>query len=130
MSIETINATLFRVFLFLFIVFFSTACCFLYNPAEAQTNRNPQSTIPIPSSNSKSDTSVNTSSDTNNETSFSFSLQVEPPEPLIQEQPLIEPKQPIPEEAAIASTPIPTTGFASVAINTQLITLGLARSLA
>ncbi|MFB2880662.1 hypothetical protein [Floridanema aerugineum] len=32
MSIEAINDTFFPVFLF--IVFFSSACCFLYNPAE------------------------------------------------------------------------------------------------
>lgn len=121
MIIETINATLFPIFLF--IVFFSTACCFLYSPAEAETNRNLQYTFPITSSNSEPDTSVNPSSNTNNETSCPSSLQVEKPEPLIQ-------KQPIPEEAAIASTPISTTGLASVAINTQRITLRQARAIA
>ncbi|MFB2895082.1 hypothetical protein ACE1CI_19420 [Aerosakkonemataceae cyanobacterium BLCC-F50] len=76
MSIEAVNDTFFPVFLF--IVFFSSACCFLYNPAS--------------------------------------SLDIETSSPLIQQQQLVvESKQLIPE---------------AVTINTQLITLRQARSIA
>lgn len=75
MTIEAINATFFPVFLF--IVFFSSACYFLYNPAS--------------------------------------SLQIETSSPLIQQQLVVESKQLIPE---------------AVTINTQLITLRQARSIA
>ena len=75
MTVEAINATFFPVFLF--IVFFSTACCFLYNPAS--------------------------------------SLPIEMSLPLIQQQLVVESKQLMPE---------------TVNINTQLITLRQARSIA
>lgn len=75
MSIEAINAAFFPVFLF--IVFFTSACCFLYNPAS--------------------------------------SLQIETSSSLIQQQLVVESKQLMPE---------------TVNINTQLITLRQARSIA
>lgn len=104
MTIETINAALFPVFLF--IVFFSTACYFLYSPAE--TDRNHHSTFPTASSDSKTIT-------TKNEISCPSSPQVEIPETLTQKSPEVEPNQLIPE---------------AVTINTQLITLRQARAIA
>jgi hypothetical protein len=81
MTVEAINATFFPVFLL--IVFFSTACCFLYNTAE---------------------------------TAYLSSLPIEMPLLLIQQQQLVvESKQLMPE---------------TVNINTQLITLRQARSIA
>lgn len=81
MSIEAINDTFFPVFLF--IVFFSSACCFLSNPVE---------------------------------TAYLSSLQIETSSPLIQQQQLVvESNQLIPQ---------------TVTINTQLITLRQARSIA
>ncbi len=126
MIIEILNATLFPVFLF--IIFFSSACCFFYNPAQAETNCK----IPIPttSSNSESSTSLNIPNNTNNQASYPLSIQVETPLPLIQEQPEVEPLQPIPERVAKATTPITTTELSSVTINTQLITIRQARAIA
>ncbi|MCL1476006.1 hypothetical protein [Argonema antarcticum] len=106
MTVEAINATLFPVFLF--IVFFSTACCFLYTPAE--TDYNQHSTVSTASSDSKTIT-------VKNEISCPSSSypQVESPETLTQKPPGIEPNQLIPE---------------AVTINTQLITLRQARKIA
>lgn len=126
MTVETINATLFPVFLF--IVFFSTACCFFYSLSHTETNRSiPVSTT---SSNSEPSTLVNTPSNTNNKSSYPSSLQIETPEPLIQKQPEVEPLQLISKEVAFAPTPITTAEFSSVTINTQLITLRQARAIA
>lgn len=106
MMIETINATLFSVFLFIF--FLSTACCFLYDPAAAGTNCNYPSAVCAPSSsNSELSTLVNTPSEVWNEV-------FEPPS-VQQEQPEVEPQQFV---------------FEKVAINTQLITLRQARAIA
>lgn len=112
MMIETINATLFSVFLFIF--FLSTACCFLYNPAAAGTNCNYPSAVYAPSSsNSELSTLVNTPSEVWNEVFEPPSVQVE--KFSTQEQPEVEPQQFV---------------FEKVAINTQLITLRQARAIA
>lgn len=106
MIIETINTTFFPMFLF--IVFFSTACYFLYSPAE--TDRDRRSTVSTASSDSKTIT-------TKNEISCpsSSSRQVENPETLTQKSLEVEPNQLIPE---------------AVTINIQLITLRQARAIA
>ncbi|HAZ48794.1 MAG TPA: hypothetical protein DDW76_09755 [Cyanobacteria bacterium UBA11369] len=106
MTVETINATLFPVFLF--IVFFSTACCFLYNPAFTDCNHH--STVFTTFSDSKAITAKNEIS-----CPPSSSSTVETPETLAQKLPAVEPLQLIPE---------------AVTINTQLITFRQARKIA
>ncbi|MBD2186022.1 hypothetical protein H6S82_31600 [Planktothrix sp. FACHB-1355] len=106
MTIETLNATLFPAFLF--IVFFSTACCFFYTPTE--TNRNHQSTVFTASSESKTITAKSEIS-----CPSSSSSTVENPETLAQKPPALEPNRLIPE---------------AITINTQLINLRQARKIA
>lgn len=104
MTVEAINDTFFP--LFLFIVFFGTACCFFYNPAETDCNHH--STVFTTFSDSKTITGKN-------EISCPSSSQVETPETLAQKLPALEPKQPILE---------------AITINTQFITLRQARKIA